>query len=208
VCVADADFDDEVLNRAAQWFLVFTDNADLDTMCYASPALARALDAWGSKTKLATYGGVDLVRAKVEDVIRPVSVLRRANVDHDLGLRFDAVNLYDVVSKESIALNLNGLVDRLSRASAVPVQEVAEMLDGDEPICIHTGSLLMRGRDCFTVVDVALRKAIGNLSHQQVKDGLAQRSVRLAVRAADLAHAPFVARIRTAATRAVGVPSS
>ena len=206
ICVADADFDDEVNIRATQWFLVFTDNADLDTMCYASPALERVLAAWGSRTKLAAYGGVASVRASVADVVRPLSVLRRANALGGHCLRFDAIDLHTVVTKDPLELRTQGLIDRLASVSSVSVEKIAELLEGEEPVCFHTGSLLMRGRDCLTVVDIALRKVVGNLAHQQVKDGLARRSLVLAIRAADLATTPFVERVRAAAARALATP--
>jgi hypothetical protein len=199
ICIADTDFDDEAQQRAGQWFLVFTDNADIEAIAYQSRALDRVLGVWASRAKLNAYGGLPALRKQIINVVRPVSILRRESATQDLDLKFDSINLYDVVDRSALSLNMTGFVDRLARASGLPSSTIANTLDaGSEPRCPHTGAMLMRGRDCLRIIDVALRKVIGTLSHQQVKAGFAEPSVMLAVRASDLRALPFVERLRSA----------
>jgi hypothetical protein len=204
VCVADTDFDEAAETREEQWFVVFTDNADLEAMCYWSSALDRVVGMWCSPTKLGEFGGMPRLRDAVGNVVRPISDLRHESAARSVPVMFDAVNLHDVVAKDGPTLNLNRLVSRLARASTLSETVVRELLTDDAPVCTYTGRLLARGRDCLAVVDVALRKAIGSLSAQQVKGGLARKSLLLAVRDSDLADLPFTARLRHALTMALG----
>ena len=203
VCVADADFDDEAVERAEQWFLVFTDNADIEAMCYLSPALERILAAWGSRDKLTAFGGTPGVRAAVADVLQPISVLRRGGFAASVPIRFDEVSLHDVIARDGLSLNVVGLVDRLARASSLDQSVINGLLGGDPPTCVSTGQLLLRGKDCLMVVDIALRKEVGSLALGQVKDGLALRSIILAVREADFAATLFSHRLGDALARAL-----
>jgi hypothetical protein len=203
VCVADSDFDDLTVTRADQWFLVFTDNADLEAMSYRSPALGRVLAVWGSATKLHDFGGPNALRAAIDDVVRPLSILRRESAARSIPIAFDALSLHDVVSTSGLKLNMAGVISRLATGSELARADIEALLTDESPICSYTGQLLTRGRDCLTVVDIALRKTIGSLSAQQVKDGLSRKSLFLAIREGDMAAAPFVERLGAALDRSL-----
>lgn len=203
VCIADADFDDEASNRAEQWFLVFSDNADLDAMLFFSPALHRMLETWANGEKLREVGGTPGLRKRVCDEVRVVAVLRTANAKCWLGVPFDAVDLQDVVPVTTFKLNVTGLVDRLVNLSKQPRVVIEEAASRTGPRCAHSDQPLVNGRDCFGMVGIALRRLVGSLSKQQIADGFAERSTRLALRPGDLDETPFAARFKHAVAQAV-----
>ncbi len=188
--------------RSAQWFLVFTDNADLDAMLFFSPALARVLEAWGSPEKLADLGGTPSLRQRIYDELKVVSVLRAVNAQENLGLPFDAIDLEDVVSVRTFTLNLNGLLDRMANASGHPRSLIEDRTSRDAPTCRQTGEPLVHGGDCLTMVGIALRRLIGALSKQQIANGFAERSTRLALHPGDLDATSFAKRVMQALAQA------
>ena len=91
--------------------------------------------------------------------------------------------------------------DRLARASPLSQTQIRTLLAEDPPECSHTGLPLLHGRDYLTAVDIALRRMVGNCSAQEVKSGLARKSVFLAVRPSDIVGMPFAERFLTALAR-------
>jgi hypothetical protein len=193
VCVADSDFDDESDNREHQWFVVFTDDADLEAMLYWSSALDRVLDEWATTSKYKSYGGADAVREGVEPIVAVLAILRWWNLQEGAGLNFDSLDLQDVVSKKTVNLNVTGLLNRLSTPVA-DTETLRVALEGAPPTCPYTHRLRARGRDRLAVVSAAMRSVIGDLTKQQVAGGLVERSLRLAARPSDFAGTPFLAR--------------
>jgi hypothetical protein len=202
LCVVDMDFDEEAANRVNQWFLIFSDNADVEAMLYWSPALARVLEEWASQTKLANFGGADAVRTVVEAAVRPLATLRAWNARHQAGLRFDTLDLADLVPKQTLSINPTQLVLRLARPPDVAAERLIDALGLDPPSCSYTRRLLAQGGDRLAVVGASLRHVIGSLSKQQVAGRLVEGSLRLAVRPSDLTGTPFLARFNAALARA------
>ena len=79
-CVADRDFDDAASQFADLGFAVFSDNADMDSMLFASEVLDRVVGIWGSRAKLKRAGGMACLRSRIAHCILPLSALRAANV--------------------------------------------------------------------------------------------------------------------------------
>jgi hypothetical protein len=206
VCVADTDFDQIAVQRTHQWFLVFSDDADVEAMLYWSPALERVLEQWASKKKYAEFGGCSAVRAAVELAVQPIAVLRAWNATSEAGLKFDSLDVSELVEKMDLSTNLVSLVGRLGK-SPKTAAEVQEALDLEPPVCPHTGRLLARGRDRLAVVGVALRHAIGTLSKQQIAGGLVEKSLRLATKQSDLSGTPFKTRFEAALVQALAQPA-
>jgi hypothetical protein len=198
VCIADADFDHEVSDRSDQWFLVFTDNGDLDAMLFFSPALHRVLETWANEQKLRDLGGTSGLRQRICEEARVVAVLRAANAKKRLGLPFDAVDLQDIVPIRTFKVNVAGLLDRLAMLSGKPRNVVEEAASERCPLCAQTGEPLLNGGDCLAMVGIALRRLVGSLSKQQIADKFAERSTRLALRPGDLDETPFAARLERA----------
>jgi hypothetical protein len=208
VCIADTDFDDEAESRRDQWFLVFTDGADIEAMALESDALNRVIESWGSSAKLTAVGGTPQVRVAVRHATEPLAILRRQSALRGLGINFDGVDLHAVVSKDDLSMSIDKLVGRLARASSIDENEIRPLLEADAGTCPHTGLLLVSGRDYLVLVDIALRKFIGSCSQQQVKAGLARKSLLLTLRPSDLAEAPFVRRLQEALARAAHEPEA
>ena len=205
ICVADTDFDGEPEKRAHQWFLVFTDGADLDAVLFWSEALSRVLYEWATTTRLDDFGGVEGVRVAVVEVTQYVASLRAGNAAEQKGVQFDSVRLEAVVDKNSLELNVESLLSRLSNATGLHRDEI-EGLAREGLSCVYTGLPLVNGHDCHSVIAVALRGAIGSRSAGEVPDDLITKSLRLAVKARDLAATPFAARLNAALDQALATP--
>lgn len=198
ICVADRDFDEEADARAHQWFLIFTDNADLEAMLFFSSALDRVLDEWGSREKVRAAGGVDGVRTLVCEGLVPLSRLRAANAREGLGWRIDAVPLEEILDRRSLVIARVSLADRLARACGAARDDVTAKCAASPGVCPETGAELARGRDLYVGVAVALRGRVGSLSNQQTRNDFVEKTMRLAVRPADLEGTPFVGRLKAA----------
>lgn len=196
-CVADRDFDDAASEFADLGFVVFSDNADMDSMLFASEVLDRVVGTWGSRAKLKRVGGMACLRSRVAHCISPLSALRAANVVEHWGVKFSGIKLIDLIEQDHLELKTASLAAKLANAQ-VSRQQLEVSSTADPPICPMTGAPLMSGKDLATAVDTALRKLVGNLSHQQVKDGLALRSLRLGVGYCDLAGTRFAERFDAA----------
>jgi hypothetical protein len=199
VCVADRDFDEDEGNWPNAALVVFFDEADLEAMLFASPALGRLLGEFASDDKLQAEGGVAAVRARARDAVREVSAARSVNAQHRLGLCFADVDLRDYIEKKHVTIKMGSLMGRLcaQRPKDRPKIE-AEMSSHTPHRCPHTGNELARGRDLLDIIDMLLRATIGNMKHQQLADDFVERMLRLTARSADLASAPFLARLSQA----------
>ncbi len=202
ICVADRDFDQREDLWPEVWCLVFYDDADSEAMVINSHALDRFLDEWASKSKLAAAGGVTGVRAVLFDATTPLSALRTANAKRRMGLAFDAVDLLAAIDKKDAHIKVPSLVGRLAQASSSTRGDIEDALSEEPRACPHTGRLLARGRDLLAVLSVLLRQRIGNLSRQQVSNGFAERSLRLAADKSDFNAAPFTGRVANALDQA------
>ena len=70
--------------------------------------------------------------------------------------------------------------DPLARASPLSQTQIRTLLAEEPPECSHTELPLLHERDYLTAVDIALRRIVCNCSAQEVKSGLARKSVFLA----------------------------
>jgi hypothetical protein len=202
ICVADLDFDDEPAARTMQWFLVFTDDADMEAMLYWSAALERFLDEWSAKAKYTSYGGAKVLRDTIEEKVVPLAVLRSWSTLSGRGLKFDALDLMRLINKRDLQLSVTGLIDRLSQLERVQRADFEGALSHPAPVCRYTARLCARGRDRLAFVGAALRGAIGSLSKQQVADAFVERSLRLAVRPSDFIDTQFLVRFEMALSKA------
>lgn len=196
-CVADRDFDDAALEFSDSEFVVFSDNADMDMMLFTCAVLDRVVEAWGTRAKLKKLGGPASLRARVVECVAPLSSLRAANVVERWGVAFKDLRVVDLVNRDRLELNVRSVATKLANAS-VSRDELEARSEADPPICPSTGTPLTSGKDAAAATDAALRKLAGNLSHQQVKDGLVARSLRLAVGLGDLSDTGFAERFESA----------
>lgn len=196
-CVADRDFDDAASEFSDSEFVVFSDNADMDMMLFACSVLDRVVEAWGTRAKLKKAGGPASLRTRVVRCVAPLSSLRAANVLERWGLAFKDLSVVDLVDRDCLELNVRSVAAKLANAS-VSRRELEARSAADFPICPATGMPLTSGRDAASATDAALRKLVGNLSHQQVKDGVVARSLRLAVGRGDLSGSGFAERFESA----------
>lgn len=203
VCVADADFDQEPSLRAEQWFLVFTDNADVESMLFFSPVLERLLHAWGSKLKLDTLGGTNALRERVVRSLTLLSSLRAGNAAASAGIPFDAVDIAAITDKKTLVVDSEKLIARLAKAAGSSKGAIASLAVDPPPVCEHSGRLVTRGHDCLALVAIALRSLVGSLSHQKVTDNFVPKSAHMAARRADLLGSPFLSRLESAVSAAL-----
>jgi hypothetical protein len=184
-------------------FLVFSDNADMDMMLFASGVLDRVVEAWGTRAKLRQLGGTVALRTRVSQCVAPLSALRAANVAERWGVAFSTLKVVDVIDQELLELEIRRVAAKLANALVSP-GELEARSSAQPPTCPSTGMPLMSGKDAAAAVDAALRKLVGNLSHQQVKDGVVVRSLRVGVGYGDLAGTPFAERFESALVSALG----
>jgi Protein of unknown function (DUF4435) len=203
ICIADRDFDGAALECRDRWHIVFSDNADLESMLLGSAALERVLEAWASRSKLESFGGPTAVRSRAGSVASPMSSLRTANAAHRYGWTLSDRDLADATDQKTLEVNLVSLADRVARTARVTRGEIQTALETPVPACPETRAPLTRGRDAIAIIEVALRFLIGSLSKAQVSRGLVERSLRLAVKPSDFDHAPFAARFRGTLRRAL-----
>jgi hypothetical protein len=197
-CVADRDFDPSEDDWDDANFIVFYDDADLEAMLIQTEVLDRFLDFWASSEKLGNFGGVDAVRRRLGDTLAPLSSLRAANAAQGWGLEFDSLPLQKLVNLETLEIALDRLLRRLASGSGRSERGLRMAAEAEPPKCPHTGRPLISGKDATGMLDVALRKAIGSLSMQQISDGLTRRGIQLGVGAGDLATTQFQTRFHVA----------
>jgi hypothetical protein len=170
VALVDRDFDPVVQQaRTAHLPVVAYDGADLESALWHTPVLDRSLEELASEPKLAALGGVEAVRSMVDELVRPVQLLRRYNADLGLGLDFDAIDLRQRIASRDLAMSLLGLCDSLRR-DRVDIRR-SQLLDaattGTPGLCPTTGLELFRGKDRLAALGVALRRKVGSLGHQE-----------------------------------------
>ena len=184
-------------------WLVFFDQADLESMIVSSPALDRFLDEWAASSKLHKYGGSQTVRTRLIEALRPLAAVRAENSRRQLGISFDELDVSDVTEKDG-TLRVVSLAARLASASTVDRSVIEAAMKAAVPQCPHTGLPLTRGRDAMALIGVLLRTQIGTLNKHQTQAGFVERSMRLALAPADFSGTPFAARL-DAALAAVAV---
>jgi hypothetical protein len=196
-CVADRDFDDAASEFSDSEFVVFSDNADMDMMLFTCAVLDRVVEVWGTRAKLKKVGGPASLRMRVVQCVAPLSSLRAANVVERWGVAFKDLSVVDLIHRDRLELNVRSVAAKLANAS-VSRRELEARSAADPPICPSTGMPLTSGKDAASATDAALRKLVGNLSHQQVKNGIVARSLRLAVGPGDLSGTGFAERFELA----------
>jgi hypothetical protein len=197
-CVADRDFDADTHNWGRAAFLVFYDDADLEAMLIHTDVLSRFLELWASAPKLAKFGGVDAVRRQLGDTLAPLSALRAASAAKGWGLEFKSLPLQKLVDLHTLNLALDRLLRRLATSSGRSEPELRVAAEASPPTCPHTRRPLISGKDATSILDVALRNAIGNLSKQQVDGGFSRRNIHLGLGAGDLVATQFQTRLSAA----------
>lgn len=135
------------------------DGRDLEHMLVGLGVLALVIDHQGSAAKLAQAGGSSALVERLIQIVEPVTKLRSANARHNLGLRFDDVDLASKIDLRTLTLKVISLHSALLAASDVVLApsellaEVGAVPDGLEP----------RGKDVVSAAGVALRRVAGSL---------------------------------------------
>lgn len=200
-CVVDRDFDDVVSAREGQGEpLAVYDNADLEAMLWYSSTLEEMIDEIGSHEKLVKFGGLAALRARVAEVLRPLTRLRRANAINAWGIDFDGLDLASKVDLRTLSIQSQALCDALwSDELGVPKRDLYAAADGaEEPRCCpHSGTELLRGRDALAVAGVALRRLVGSLNHQSSSVDRIEESLRLAARSETVQETRWIELVTT-----------
>ncbi|MGW0105743.1 hypothetical protein ACWD0B_10765 [Streptomyces cellulosae] len=171
-CVVDRDFDEEISSCEAAGVPVITyRNADMEAMFATHDTLRVILSSFGRE------GAEELdLFAVFEDVAKltqPVSRLRRASYLNGWGLRFDGVEPADKIDQRTLAFNVVGYCQALSRASDEPppldvlVSVASGGTDVSMPSCPHGVKYYFNGKDFAAILGVFLRKKLGALSKSQ-----------------------------------------
>jgi hypothetical protein len=198
-CVVDRDFDDEVGHAEQDGLVVASyDEADLEAMLWWSPALDDVVHELGSEAKLRAFGGIGAVREVAVDVLRPLQRLRRASAVSGWGLNFDGLDLRRRISVEHLTMKEQSLCDALWRDELdVPKSDLYEAArTWPEALCPTSGRPLIRGRDALAAVGVALRRAVGTLSFQEVNPSRLSEILRLRASPDALARTGWITRVR------------
>lgn len=183
-CIVDRDFDDIVADKEAQNLPIYAyDSADLESMIWHSATLDYLVEELGSREKLHRFGGVATLRKKTDEVLAPLSRLRRENALQGWGLPFDSINLASKIDLHSLSISEQAICDALwSPALGVKKAELYRVA-GDEsitPRCPRTGLSMIRGRDALAVLGAGLRRLLGGFSAAQVAGDRLEEVARLA----------------------------
>ncbi|MFD8112016.1 DUF4435 domain-containing protein [Streptomyces microflavus] len=172
--VVDRDFDDEVAAAEAERLPVMTyRNADLEGMLASQDTLKVVLGSFGREG--ATNLDLAQVLSEVEQLTRPISLLRRANYLREWGLKFDAVEPAEKINQRDLNFNVVGYCQALVTASLKPppLSEVIEVATGKTPTplptCPHGAVNYYNGKDFAAVLGVFLRKKLGSLTKSQTE---------------------------------------
>lgn len=170
VAVVDRDFDGIVADATGRGLPVIAfDDADLESMLWATSVLDESLVDLGSEEKVREAGGASAVRSMIDELILPLQRLRAANQEASLGLDFDQLDLRSRIRATTLSLSVVGLCDSLRRNRVdIPRELLMRCAESyDLPLCPQTGRPLFRGKDRLAALGVALRRRLGSLRHQQ-----------------------------------------
>lgn len=199
-CVVDRDFDDLVaLAESAHLPIAPYDGADLEGMLWSTPALDDLIQELGSTDKLATFGGVETLRSAVDEALRPVCRLRRANALNGWGLNFDEhLALERRVNVRTLTLSRQSLCDSLWRDDLGIGKAVlyGTAQQGEDALCPSTGQNLIRGKDALAVAGVGLRRRIGNLGQRETTSARLAESLRLCTTASAVERTQWREKLR------------
>lgn len=171
VAVVDRDFDDSVaLAQAGGLPVIAYSGADLESMLWESEVLDRAAEMLCTASKVADAGGLAAVRVLLDSVIEPLQRLRVASLRHSLGLDFDQIDLRKRISATDLSLNVGGLCDSLRRDRPEVARRwlIEQASQHELPVCPATGQPLFRGKDRIAVFGAALKRKLGQMTHQEV----------------------------------------
>lgn len=187
-CVVDRDFDDAVTEIEKHLSSVHPyENADMEAMLSVSQAGIDLLLEIGSSEKIGKMGGVEKVALQLMSLLRPVTRLRRANVENGWGLAFDKVDLASKVDKKTMTLKVRPYCSAIfdKSESSPNVSVLVEYASGvqelsGEPACPRGSHPYFRGRDFLLVLGVALCGYCGTKRAQSVTQDSLESSLRLA----------------------------
>ena len=188
VCVVDRDFDDAVAEASAACPTIHAyENADVEAMLSVSRAGVDLLLEMGSVGKIDARGGACAVISHLYEILEPISRLRRANVENNWRLAFDAVDLASKIEKRSMTFRLQPYCMALDRESpnspgAAVIESYAtgkSALDS-EPSCPRGSSPYFRGRDFLAILGAALCGFCGTKRAQSVLVESLAETLRLA----------------------------
>ncbi|MFE3947802.1 hypothetical protein ACFXPV_38990 [Streptomyces sp. NPDC059118] len=187
-CVVDRDFDHEILRLQQEGFPVHPyENADLEAMLAVSRVAIDLINELGSSEKIAAHGGAEAVIARLREEVRPVSLLRRANVENQWGIVFDEVDLTSKIDKRTVTLKTQSYCAALDGTSDFsPGQKTllkfasGEISVSSEPSCPRGSIPYFRGRDFLSFLSVALTSYCGTRRSQTVGWESLESQLRLA----------------------------
>lgn len=186
-CLVDRDFDDLGIDPSVPNCLVFTDNADIEAMLYHSGAFDRLLDAFADDERLQRFGGSARVRRVVEDLLAPLSVLRRENALRGWDLSFRKVGIAGLVVGDEPRLEVATLLTALSsRCEQVSSEELRSCLSSESPRCPVSGRILLRGHDILQAVTALLRIRLASSPARVPKWEHLEKSLRLTASRTDI----------------------
>ncbi|MGW3502813.1 hypothetical protein ACWDMY_19190 [Streptomyces globisporus] len=187
VCVVDRDFDDTVKEYEDRQLPLHTyENADLEAMLAVSNVTAALIAEFGSASKIESKGGITSIIAKLHQLIEPVTLLRRANVENSWGLAFDIVDLRAKVDKKSLEFKTQGYCAALNDTSddspgqRVLLQYATGMLPlRRPPSCPRGTNPYFRGRDFLAILGASLCGYCGTKRAHSVDPEILEASLRL-----------------------------
>lgn len=187
-CVVDRDFDDKVRDFENRKIPIHAyENADLEAMIAISGAAVALIEEFGSSNKIEAKGGISFIVEKLYGLVRPVTLLRRANVENSWGLVFDDVDLRSKVDKKSMELKIQGYCAALNQTSdEAPGQKIlmqyatGQLALEKAPSCPRGASPYFRGRDFLSFLSVALCGYCGTKRSQSVEPEVLEAALRLA----------------------------
>jgi len=167
---------------------------DLD-VCFTS-VVARYLTEMGNETKLAAAGGANECLNSLLEALKPLSAMRYANAQHNMGYRLSDLNLAAFFDGHTI--NVEAMIDEASLGKFDTAQDKAALRQRIGQYETANVDLLQftNGHDLIAAIGIALRDRIGERHPLQSHRGEVERHLRLTFDVADFKQTGHLAAIR------------
>lgn len=180
LCIIDRDYDDVLNVVRNDPEIVLTDERDLDSLLFFSPALDRILLEIASRPKVgALMAKGSNARAIVVDAATELGKFRAASHKTGASLKFKGIK-YDFIDRKTLSISRKKMIETvLSNTTS----REAGAIDWNEQIDKFDGSGLSNsvccGHDLTRILGKALQSLIGNLSGRQSTREAVESQLRL-----------------------------
>jgi hypothetical protein len=200
--IVDADFWHIMPPNEEPENVCLTDYHDIEIMIIESEALVRMLNEYGSQDKIRAFmaqSGSPDIRHALYEIAFPIGVLRLVSMKRGLRLKFDGMRYDRIVSRDTLAVNIEALVNIVLQVSSchLPGAELQTALDEEclEQIDVDRSQICC-GDDLIALICIGLRKALGTQDSKVASRRYIASALRLTYDSEEFHHTGLYACIR------------